>query len=64
MNNTTQAPLFYCNKCEKYITKYYVLHDIGGTYYKCKCGKEVSPIYPNEKELRKLKLEKIGKMFM
>ncbi len=61
MNNTTQIPYFYCDNCKKYITKYQILYDIGGTYYKCKCGREISPIHPNDKELRKMKLEYIDK---
>jgi len=64
INNITQSPYFYCQNCDKYITKYYLLHDIGGLYYKCECGKEVYPIYPNETELRKMKLGEIGKMYM
>lgn len=59
MNNTTQTPTIYCNKCDKYISKYYLLHDIGGSYYKCKCGNEVYPEYPSDRELRKMKLERI-----
>lgn len=60
MNNTNQAPYFYCKKCNKYINKYRLLHDIGGIYYRCcKCNTEIDPIYLNYKELRKLKLEKI-----
>lgn len=61
MNNTTQTPYFYCDNCDKYVSEYHLLHDLGGTYYKCKCNKEIYPIYPNNKELRKMKLGKIEK---
>jgi len=60
INNSTQIPYFYCDVCNKYIDEYYMLYDIGGTYYKCKCGREVYPIYPTDKELRKMKLERIS----
>lgn len=56
----TLVSYFYCKECNKYINEYYFLHDIGGVYYLCKCGKEICPIYPNMKELRKIKLQKIN----
>ncbi len=59
INNTTQTPYFYCENCKKYINEYYLLYDVGGSYYKCKCNNEVYPIYPNDTELRKIKLDKI-----
>jgi len=59
MNNTTQSPLFYCKNCDKYVNKYKIYHDMGGIYYKCLCNTEVYPIYPNDKELRKMKLDRI-----
>jgi len=58
--------IFYCSKCDKYIPYKHIniLHDIGGSYWKCKkCNTETIKVFSvDKKQLRKIKLDEIRKL--
>ena len=65
LNNTTQIPIFHCDECKKYLNRYITYYDLNDTpnkimRFKCKCGNEIYPQYPNNGELRKMKLKQIS----